>query len=64
MQEAAEERERAAHQKELEVARLRAMQEKIQDNRSVLVGAAVRQRRSGVVSACGSGGTAVGHFGV
>ncbi|PSC68396.1 flagella associated [Micractinium conductrix] len=35
-QELAEERERAAKAKELEVARLRAMQEKIQDNRAAL----------------------------
>lgn len=34
LQELAEERERLAKQKELEVARLRAMQEKIQDTRS------------------------------
>ena len=37
LQELAEERERVAHAKELEVARLRAMQEKIIDNRSALV---------------------------
>ena len=38
LQELAEERERIARAKELEVARLRAMQEKIIDNRSALVG--------------------------
>lgn len=40
LQELAEERDRAAKAKELEVARLRAMQEKIQDNRAALVGVA------------------------
>jgi hypothetical protein len=34
LQELAEERERLAKQKELEVARLRAMQEKLQDTRA------------------------------
>lgn len=37
LQELAEERERAAKAKELEVARLRAMQEKIIDNRAAIV---------------------------
>ncbi len=44
-QELAEERERAAKAKELEVARLRAMQEKIQDNRAAVVGAVLRGGR-------------------
>lgn len=45
-QELAEERERAAKAKELEVARLRAMQEKIQDNRAALVGVVPQGRRT------------------